>query len=98
MADALVLDPKRTALVLIDLQNGIVSMPLAPRSGAEVVEAGKALAARLREAGDAVFLVPVGWGSDGAARPSRIVDKPSPVPPGGLAPEWMQFVDDLADE
>src|SRR3954469_24987718 len=98
MADALVLDAKRTALVLIDLQNGIASMPLAPRSGAEVVEAGKALAARFREAGAPVFLVHVGWAPDGADRPSRIVDKPSPVPPGGLPPEWMQCVEGLADE
>jgi nicotinamidase-related amidase len=32
------LDPKTTALVLIDLQNGIVSRQTAPFSSAEVVE------------------------------------------------------------
>src|SRR4051794_2063371 len=98
MAEALVLDPKRTALVLIDLQNGIVSMPLAPRSGVEVVEKAMALAARFREAGAPVFLVHVGWAADGADRPSRNVDKPSPVPPGGLPAEWMAFVQGLAQE
>jgi len=29
----LILDPRSTALVLIDLQNGIIGTPLAPRSG-----------------------------------------------------------------
>ena len=97
MAETL-LDPKKTALVLIDLQNGIVSMPLAPRSGAEVVENAKALAARFREAGAPVFLVHVGWAADGADRPSRNADRPSSVPPGGLPPEWMEFVPGLAAE
>jgi nicotinamidase-related amidase len=98
MAGALVLDPKRTALVLIDLQNGIVSMPLAPRSGEVVVEKAKALAARFREVGAPVFLVHVGWAADGADRPSRNVDKPSPVPPGGLPAEWMEFVQGVVHE
>ena len=96
MAETL-LDPKKTALVLIDLQHGIVSMPLAPRSGKEVVETAKALAARFRAAGAPVFLVHVGWAADGADRPSRNVDKPSPVPPGGLPPEWMEFVSGLEE-
>jgi nicotinamidase-related amidase len=98
MAETLHLDPKRTALVLIDLQHGIASMPLAPRNGAEVVEKAKALADRFREAGAPVILVHVGWAADGADRPPRNVDKPSPIPPGGLPPEWMKFVDDLVHE
>jgi nicotinamidase-related amidase len=50
-----------TALILIDLQNGIVAFPLGPRTGPEVVEAGKTLAARFRAAGAPVVLVNVGW-------------------------------------
>jgi nicotinamidase-related amidase len=98
MADPIQLDPKRSALVLIDLQQGIASMPLAPRSGDEVVETAKVLADRFREAGAPVVLVHVGWAPDGADRPSRNVDKPSPVPPGGLPPEWMEVVDGLLQE
>jgi nicotinamidase-related amidase len=97
MADRLALDPKRTALVLIDLQNGIASMPLEPRSGEEVVETAKTLAGRFRGAGAPVVLVHVGWASDGADRPSRNVDRPMPVPPGGLPAEWMEFVPGLAE-
>ena len=41
------LDPK-TALVLIDLQHGIVALPAVPRSGAEVVARGKELADAFR--------------------------------------------------
>ncbi|MDB5692547.1 MAG: yecD [Alphaproteobacteria bacterium] len=98
MADPIALDPKRTALVLIDLQQGIASMPLAPRSGEEVVEIAKALAARFRAAGAPVILVHVGWAPDGADRPPRNVDRPSPVPPGGLPPEWMELVPGLAQD
>jgi hypothetical protein len=38
------LDPRTTALVLIDLQNGVLGLPLAPRSGPEVVQVSRALA------------------------------------------------------
>jgi nicotinamidase-related amidase len=98
MADPVTLDPRRSALVLIDLQNGIVSMPLAPRSGAQVVETANALAARFRAAGAPVILVHVGWAADGADRPSRNVDRPMPLPPGGLPPQWMAFVDGLVQD
>jgi nicotinamidase-related amidase len=91
------LDPKRTALVLIDLQHGIVGMPLAPRSGPEVVEAARGLAARFRAAGAPVILVHVGWAADGADRPPRNVDRPAPVPPGGLPPEWSELVPGLRE-
>jgi nicotinamidase-related amidase len=97
MADTINLDPKRTALVLIDLQQGIASMPLAPRLGDEVVETAKALAARFREAGAPVVLVHVGWAADGADRPSSNVDRPMQLPPGGLPPEWMEFVPALEE-
>ncbi len=50
------LDPRTTALVLIDLQNGIVSRTLAPRSGAEVAGRAKELAQRFRAAGARVVL------------------------------------------
>jgi nicotinamidase-related amidase len=89
------LDPRRTGLVLIDLQQGIAAMPLAPRSGVEVVEKAKQLAGRFRQAGAPVFLVHVGWAPDGADRPSQQVDKPFQLPPGGLPPGWMDFADGL---
>ena len=98
MADPITLDPKRSALVLIDLQQGIAGMPLGPRSGEEVVETAKALAARFREAGAPVALVHVGREPGSVDWPSRNVDRPMQLPPGGLPPEWTEFVPGLVQE
>lgn len=53
------LNPKSTALVLIDLEHGIVGRELAPYSGKDVVEHAAALAAALRSAGGTVIYVHV---------------------------------------
>jgi nicotinamidase-related amidase len=50
------LDPKSTALVLIDLQNGILGRQLAPVSAEDLVARGKALAEKFRAAGAPVVL------------------------------------------
>ncbi len=50
-------DPKSTALVLIDLQNGIVARPLAPHSAADIIANSAKLAASLRaKSGTAVYV------------------------------------------
>ncbi|MBM7788540.1 isochorismatase family protein [Tenggerimyces flavus] len=51
------LDPATTALVLIDLQVRLVTRPFEPRSGAEVVDAGRQLADAFRTAAAPVVLV-----------------------------------------
>ena len=53
------LDPDRTALVLIDLMERIVALPLAPRPGTDVLDASLALAAAFRAAGAPVVAVRV---------------------------------------
>ena len=85
-----------TALVLIDLQRGIVGRPLAPRSGNAVVEGAKALAARFRAAAAPVVLVNVGFASDFADAARAPVGRPMQPPPGGLASDWTELVDGLA--
>ena len=92
------LDPRTTALVLIDLQNGIVGRDLAPRSGPEVVETAKALARRFRAAVAPVVLVQVGWSADGADLPSQRVDEPMALPPGGVPAIWTALVDGLREQ
>lgn len=90
------LDPKTTALVLIDLQNGILSMPIAPRGGAEVLAAAKELARRFRAARAPVVLVRVGWSEDGRDALSQPVDQPRPSPPGGYPEGWSDLAEGLA--
>jgi nicotinamidase-related amidase len=90
------LDSRRTALVLIDLQNGILDMPLAPRAGAEVLAASADLARRFRAAGAPVALVRVGWAADFADAPRAHVDQPTPRPPGGFPAEWSDLAGGLA--
>ncbi|MFE0629128.1 isochorismatase family protein [Streptomyces sp. NPDC058864] len=53
------LEAQRTALVVIDLMERIVELPLEPRSGEEVVLASLGLATAFREAGAPVVLVRV---------------------------------------
>ncbi len=92
------LDPRTTALVLIDLQNGIVGRDLAPRSGPEVVETAKTLARRFRTTAAPVVLVQVGWSPDGADLPSQRVDEPLALPSGGVPAIWTALVDGLQEQ
>ena len=92
------LDPKSTALVLIDLQNGIMGMTLAPRSGADVLAAGADLARLFRAAGAPVALVRVGWTADFSDMPPRRVDLPIAQPEGGLPAGWSDLADGLAQD
>ena len=53
------LEPKKTALVLIDLQNAIVSMPTVPHPAVDVVQRGSRLARAFRARGAPVVYVRV---------------------------------------
>ncbi|MFF7050363.1 isochorismatase family protein [Streptomyces griseorubiginosus] len=59
MTAPLALDPARTALVLVDLMDRIVALPLEPRKGTEVLAAAEELASTFRSAGAPVVLVRV---------------------------------------
>ena len=56
------LSAKTTALVLIDLQRGILPFAQGPHSAEQVLGASAKLAKRFRELGAPVVLVRVGWG------------------------------------
>jgi nicotinamidase-related amidase len=77
------LDPKTSALVLIDLQRGILARKLEPIPADALVERGKALAEKFHAVGAPVVLV------NAISEPSpRRVDEPSPLPavlPDGFA-------------
>ena len=90
-------DPKSTALVLIDLQDGILGYPLAPLSGNELLSQGKALAGKFRAAGAPVVLVNVGWAADSQDVLRAPVDYPT-HPEGGLPAGFSKLADGLAAE
>ncbi|MEU0429649.1 isochorismatase family protein [Streptomyces canus] len=75
MTGPLALDAARSALVLVDLMDRIVALPLEPRKGTEVLAAAEKLASAFRSAGAAVVLVRV-------ERPG-VADQP---PGSGLVP------------
>jgi len=89
------LDLNTTALVLIDLQKGIVARPLAPYTGAEVVKNALTLADRFRAAGAPVVLVNVGWSPDFKDGLRQPVDQPPPMPPGGFPADFMELAEGL---
>jgi nicotinamidase-related amidase len=59
MTAPLALDPARSALVLVDLMDRIVALPLEPRKGTEVLAVAEELATVFRSAGAPVVLIRV---------------------------------------
>jgi len=89
------LDPRTTALVLIDLQKGIAGPGRAPYASEDVVAKSKALAERFRAAGSPVFLVHVHWAKDYSDALNQPVDQPAQLPADGLPEGWNDFADGL---
>jgi len=89
MADALALDPKRTALVLIDLQGGILGRQTAPHAARDVLARSVRLAERFRSTGGLVVLVRVSFSPDGGDRLTPPTD--DPPPPAATQPGWDEI-------
>jgi nicotinamidase-related amidase len=88
------LNAAECALVVIDLQRGIVSIPTAPRLAADVVGNAVELARAVRAAGGLVVLVRVTPSPDGKDALHPMADVP---PPGGpRPPDWAELLPDLA--
>ena len=88
------LDPK-AALVVIDLQKGVVAMPTVPHAPTDVVARTAALADAFRAHDLPVVLVRVTFAGDGAdAVPGRTEAGRRPAPPAG----WDEIVDDLTGD
>lgn len=64
----LTLDPKSTALILIDLQKGIVARDTAPHSSSDVVSNAAKLVEKCNDSGVTVILVHVSYHKDGSDR------------------------------
>ena len=87
------IDRSKTALVVIDLQKGIVGRQTAPHAADVVVRNAAALAEACRKNGMPVFLVRVTPSPDGkdALRPIVDVPMPAQTPPTG----WADVVPEL---
>lgn len=90
------LDAKTTALVLIDLQQGILPFAQAPYTSEDVIEVNARLAQQFRRLGAPVVFVRVGWSDSFDDALKQPVDQPSPTPVGGLPDSWWTFPTKLA--
>src|SRR5262245_54815688 len=76
MTTSLELAAAKTALVVIDLQAGILTRPAAPHSSADVLERSAKMCARFRAVGAQVVLVRVSFAADGSDALSLPCDEP----------------------
>lgn len=95
MSEPLSLDPRRTALIVIDLQRGIVSPSTQPRPGAEVVRNAARLAEVCRGTGATVVLVHVTASPDGADALRPAADEAGPSL-AGRPPDWADLVAEMS--
>jgi nicotinamidase-related amidase len=87
------LDPATTALVLIDLQQGILAYAKAPYDAGAVLAHAAPLAAAFRAMKAPVVLVKVGFSADGGDVLKANVDAPNP--PGAPPANWLADTPEL---
>ena len=87
LSSPLNLDAATTALVLIDLQQGILPYAKAPYDAAAVLAHAAPLASAFRAAKSPVVLVMVGFSADGGDVLKATVDAPNP--PGAPPANWL---------
>ncbi|WP_336993471.1 hydrolase [Lelliottia amnigena] len=83
------LDATKTALVVIDLQEGILPFAGGPHAAADVVSRSARLAEKCRENGSPVVMVRVGWSADFAEAPKQPVD--AQTPGQALPDNWWDY-------
>jgi nicotinamidase-related amidase len=86
----LILDPRRTAVVVIDIQKGVVGVTGVPHPTASVVENCVRLVDAARRVGALPALVHVGRSRDGADRVHPTVDQDWPGA-ASLPPDWSEL-------
>jgi nicotinamidase-related amidase len=89
------INPATTAVVLIDLQRGIVARQTAPHSAADVIERAAALADRFRHQGSLIALVRVDLANIVRPNADSPMRNPNDPPPPASASE---LVDDLGQQ
>jgi nicotinamidase-related amidase len=82
------LEAKNTALVVIDLQKGVIGRPIVPHAAGDILERASRLAKAMREKGGTVVYVRVDF-NDFLRLP---VDEPPAIPDGPLPEELSEIV------
>jgi nicotinamidase-related amidase len=95
---SLTIDAKSTALVLIDLQHGVVGRQTAPYASAEVVSKAAQLATRFRALKSTIVLVNVSFHADSGDRLDVPVDAPAQFNISDLPPNWDQLVPEIGPQ
>jgi nicotinamidase-related amidase len=78
-----------TALLLIDLQKGILQIPVVPHVSADIVARAARLTDSFRKAGATIIRTRVAWSSDFRDALQPAVDRPLQAPAPG--PDWAEF-------
>src|SRR3954470_14059139 len=92
----LTLDPRTTALVVIDLQRGIAAIPTVPHASVDVIAIASQLARHFRTQKALVILVRVDPGPGGILFPRPITDIERPRMNPGL--DWAEILPELGPE
>jgi nicotinamidase-related amidase len=95
--ETLIIDPKTTALVVIDLQKGIVSMPSEPYTAAQVIDKTKQLRDIFHQIKAQVILVHVCGAPDGKDMLHPKTDSQM-IRRSGLSKDWAEIVPELSPE
>jgi nicotinamidase-related amidase len=90
----LTLDPRRTALLLIDLQKGILQLPGAPHPTETVITYCVRLLNHARQSGARPVMVHVGGSPDGADRLQPSADL-SFRAAAAMSPDWSELIPEL---
>ena len=91
--EQLILDKAKTALVVIDLQKGIVGRTTQPYASPDVVKNAAMIAEACRISGVPVFLIRVTPSPDGKDALRPIAD--APMPGGAPASDWADIVPEM---
>ncbi|MFZ2101268.1 MAG: isochorismatase family protein [Oricola sp.] len=92
----LVPDPKSAALVLIDIQEGTLALPLAPHDRTALAANAGRLGRAFAEAGSPIVAVSVTFSADGGDRPKGAVDQPLMLPRGRLPADFAALAPEIA--
>jgi nicotinamidase-related amidase len=90
------LDPRQSAVVLIDFQKGTLAMPLQPHAGDEIIANAERLAEACAAAGGLVVRVRIDFSRSYVDRLQQPVDMPIRLPPGSPPTDFAEYPPSIA--